>query len=332
MPQLKPKELKAELSSKKLRPAYYWAGEDLYEKKEALKILLEISKAGEWGLQEIAGGDLTSARDLPSIFTPSLFASRSLVLVRSAESIPAGLRQVLAGHLPDLAQTHCWVFLAEERKADRSDVLTAQVENLGAVVVFWLPREPELKSWIRDFARRRGFSLGEKEVGLLLEAVGPDRVLLSQEMEKAFLYRHGSRSIGLDDLKSCLAGLAPANIFDWQRHLWTKDGRRAVEHLHRLWQEGTPWPLLLSQIASALRRQRQACLLLESGASEDEVFDRLKINRYYNPEFVRWAGLRKSVELERSLLGCLKTEVRLKTGSATSDLGELENLVLGACA
>lgn len=67
------------------------------------------------------------------------------------------------------------------------------------------PREPELTSWIYEELRKRGKKISPRAVARLLEAVGPDLLLLEKELEKLSLYAGEREMITEEDILTVCA-------------------------------------------------------------------------------------------------------------------------------
>ncbi len=85
-------------------------------------------------------------------------------------------------------------------------------------------RQNELPSWIREKARKKGFTIADDVVDYLLGIVGPDIGLISSELEKFTLI--GKAHIGVRDIMDVVGGSADYGAFDLVNALRDKDRER----------------------------------------------------------------------------------------------------------
>jgi DNA polymerase III delta subunit len=88
---------------------------------------------------------------------------------------------------------------------------------------------------------------------------------------------------------------------------------------------------LLYDVSRAVNRQLRAKRLLKSGQPPDRIFQLLRLNSYYDREYLATVGRIRESSLIRALRSCVETEVALKSKTWLEPAIELQQLVLRVC-
>ncbi|MBT3222763.1 MAG: DNA polymerase III subunit delta [Proteobacteria bacterium] len=126
-----------------------------------------------------------------------------------------------------------------------------------------------------SFVQRQAKSLGKKldrlDAELLVELVGTDLAVLSQEVEKLALFVGDEVSISSADIHRACSLLAEVVIWDLTSGLAARDLELSLESLHRLIAEGNHPRMVLGSIAWRMRTLLQVSELIQKGASDDVI-------------------------------------------------------------
>lgn len=320
--------LAQELKRGALRPAYLLFGEDDAAKRAALGALKESLGADPFNLQEFSGDSDAQVPEIVSACqTPPMFSPRRLILVR-ADRFGAAARRELAAYLKKPLETTTLAVLCEDRKPDAKDPLPGAG---AAVVVFRALREEDAASRLREEARRAGVELDEEAAQKLVEEAGTEWGILKPELDKLLLFLRGRKSAGSEEVAACLGYTREANPFDFPRRLQARDLKGSLSLLGRMLREGSDPFRLLYQITSTVNKQFKAKRMLKSGAPPERIFKELRLNSYYDRDYLAQAGKLGEASLLKGLRACLETEVSLKSRSWLDPAIELEKLVAGLC-
>ena len=318
-------ELLRELAAGELRPAYLLAGAEPLLRDDAWSALdravvgdaardfnldrLEIGKVGAGRLEEVLG-------ILP------MMAPRRLVLVRELEGrgakIDAAWASALEKALPRVAAEGTSILVVVTAKIDKRQKWVKAFREPAARVDCDAPtRSRELGQFLTREAERQGVRLEVEAAELLAERVGPQLLLLRQEIEKAALLAGEGAPIERRHVEQSVASVAEEPVWDLTDAIG--QGRAdAIALLARMMNQGAPAPAGLGALASHFRK------LVRVGTGEPVS----------SPPFVRRKLEEQARRLPaRRLIACLRAihraDVELKGGSVLAPERALEQLVLG---
>lgn len=319
-------ELLRELAAGELRPAYLLAGAEPLLRDDAWAALdravvgdgardfnldrLEVGKVGAGRLEEVLG-------ILP------IMAPRRLVLVRELEGrgakIDAAWASALEKALPRVAAEGTSVLVVATPKVDKRQKWVKAFREPAARVDCDAPtRSRELGQFLAREAERQGVRLEVEAAELLAERIGPQLLLLRQEIEKAALLAGEGVPIERRHIERSVASVAEEPVWDLTDAIGQGRSADAVALLARMMNQGAPAPAVLGALASHFRK------LVRVGTGEPVG----------GPPFV----IRKLEDQARRLparrlIACLRAihraDVELKGGSVLAPERALEQLVLG---
>ena len=240
MPGLEHAALLAELAAGQLRPLYLVVGDDDYAKDEA-------TKAFEAAVPEDARGfafERYSALDrfdpaliVNSARTPPFIGDRRVVLVTAAERWFSGRKkggddgagddddglglEVLEAYFDRVEPSATVVFVAAD--VNRTLRVVKALLKAAVVVECWglkdekdaRGREGEVLTRAARLAaglfKRAGMSIDRAALEPLLAHAGSDIGILRGDVERVILYRHGRKSVTVEDVEAVVSGTALLN-------------------------------------------------------------------------------------------------------------------------
>lgn len=318
-------QLLAELAEGVIRPAYLVAGAEPLLRDDALAGIEEFvlgDAPRDFNLDRIELGQAAPGRLEEALGSLPFMASRRLVVLREGE-----------GRGPKLDAK--WTEVIEQwLGGDRSDatavliVVTAKVDKRSKWVKAF--REPalrvecdaptkarEIAHFLQEEAARQGVTLDAEAAGLLGERIGPQLLLLRQEIEKAALLAGPGIPIERKHVELSVASVAEEPIWDLTDAIGQGRTADALGQLARMMSQGAAAPAVLGALASHFRK------LVRVGAGEGVAGPPFVV-RKLEQQARRYAG--------RRLVICLRaihrTDVDLKGASVLRPADALEQLVL----
>ena len=316
-----PEELQTELAEEKLRPAYLLAGEEPLLRDDALAAIRRAVLGGAadaFDLDRLDGASATPGALLDAVRTLPVVAERRLVVLRDPEPPRGGrgLGDAIAEALEGLVADDDTVLVVV---ATRADARLRWVKAFGKSVVRCDPprRGRALVSFVEGEAQRQDVALQRGAAQLLAERVGPQLLMLRQEIAKAALLAGPGQPVTRSHVASGTSDTAEEPIWDLTDAIG--DGRvsDALVVLSRLLGAGAPPPVVLGSLVSHFRR------LLRLAAGD----------RVAGPPFVVRKLEAQSRRYRPSrLLACLRaiheTDTALKGAGALRPETALERLVI----
>jgi len=318
-------QLQAELAEGVIRPAYLLAGAEPLLRDDALAgiekwVLADASR--DFNLDRIDLGQSSPARLEEALGSLPFMAPRRLVVVREGEGrgpkLDAKWAEVIEGWLGEDPTAAAAVLVVVTAKVDKRTKWVKAFREPAVLVDCEAPTQSrEIARFLKEEAERQGVVLEAEAAGLLGERVGPQLLLLRQEIEKAALLAGPGAPIERGHVELSVASVAEEPIWDLTDAIG--QGRRAdaLDQLARMMNQGAAAPAVLGALASHFRR------LVRVGAGE-RVAGPPFVVRKLEQQARRYAG--------RRLVVCLRAihraDVDLKGASVLRPADALEQLVL----
>jgi len=257
-------ELEAELAGGRLRPAYLLAGDEALLRDDALAALRQAALGGVPGGADFDHDVLEGERAGPGALRDALrtlpvLAERRLVEVREptarrgAASGP--LLEALAGALGELGPSAPVVLVVTCARPDRRARWVRAFAAPHAVVDCQAPRRTrDVVRFVQGEARRQGLRLGSGAAELLAERIGPQLLLLRQEIAKVALWTEPGGTVERAQVAASASHLAEEPIWDLTDAIGEGRAGDALAVLHRILAQGAPPPVVLGVLAGHVRK------------------------------------------------------------------------------
>lgn len=320
-----PAELEREIKAGKLRPAYLLAGSEALLRDDASRAISEAVLAGgprDFNFDRLDGVRCTGAELLDAVRSLPVLAERRLVVLREPELKsrgPKALAEGIAAAVEELLEASSTVLVVTAATVDKRSKWVRAFREPAAVVACDPPRgDRATLAFLRQEAKRRRITLRAGAAEALAEAVGPQLLMLRQELEKAALHAGPGLPVGRHDVEAVVSQMADEPIWDLTDAIGEGRTSDGLAILGRLLGSGAPPPLLLGSLASHFRRLARSRCGASLGGHRG-VVERLE------SQAQRYTRAR--------LLACLQAihetdEVLKGQGSLPADLA-LERLVIG---
>lgn len=189
------------------------------------------------------------------------------------DGAPASLKEFrdgLADYLPNVPPTTALVFVEHRVLPENNRFLrlVARSDGVGYRRRCDPPPGDKLPGWIMKRAKACGGEFTPAAAQALAAAAGDDTRLLDSEIEKLLAYVDRARPVELPDVETLTPYAGEVRIFDMVDAMGERQGRAAVQLLHRLLDQPGQYPLaIFAMIIRQFRLLLQARELLAEGAS-----------------------------------------------------------------
>ena len=188
---------------------------------------------------------------------------------------PASLkdfRDALIEYLPHLPPTARLVFVEHKALPARNKFLNlaAKIGEAAIVRKFDPPDSGHLPEWIQKRAKGAGGQFTREGAQALAEAAGNDTRLLDNEIEKLLTYVDRARPVDVPDVESLTPYAGAVNIFHMVDAMGERQGRTALQLLHRLLDQQYPLQVF-GMIVRQFRLLLQARELVAEAATTAEI-------------------------------------------------------------
>ncbi len=274
------------------------------------------------------GADCDPDTVADAIETPSLFATRTLVVVRGAEALAERSHERLIRAFERQAPQVTVAIVA--RGADQRRRLFARCREIGRMVPVDHPRLGEMPAWADRLARERGRRLSEDGRAVLLECVGRDLLVLASELDKLAAAVTADRPISSEDVLRVSAPGREHGTFEMTDAVCARDAARASRLLAHALDEGAQPIALVGALAATLKPALAGAELVARGGRLEDAERAVGVNPYQRRPFqhaVRAYGARA---LRRALMRLADIDLAIKTGTGDGR-ALLEEWLLRVC-
>ncbi len=267
-------ELRAELKSKKLRPAYVFYGEESYTARAALNLVFGAAGVTDdpFNLNKFDGEQAVSEVVSSALSVPFM-AEKRVVVWRDCpvSSMSESDFKALLGLISDLPEGNLLVFMFEtveidlKRPPERFRKLVKAVQSAGGESVSFLRRRgAELGKMLSEGASRRGCMLMPPVAAYMVEICGDDLSTLLNELQKLCSYAYGQNITRETIDKICTRNIE-VSIYDLSRKLIMLDMNGVYTLLGELLYKKTPAVFILSVLSSSFIDMYRAKILRAAG-------------------------------------------------------------------
>lgn len=318
-------ELSKEIAAGQTRPAYLLAGEEPLLRDDALA-MIEAGVLGsaprDFNLDRLEVSKSTPGRLEEALDNLPVLCERRLVILRVEEGRAAKLdlawSQVIESWLAQAGSSTSAVLVIVVSKVDRRSKWVKAFREPAILVDCDPPKGArDLAKFLSDEAKRQAVDLAPDAADLLGERVGPQLLLLRQEIEKAGLLAGPGARIQRRHVEMSVATVADEPIWDLTDAIGQGKTAEAIALLARMLTHGAAPPAILGALATHFRK------LVRVGHGESVA----------GPPFVvRKLEQQARRYPTRRLISCLRaiqrTDVDLKGASVMRPERALEQLVL----
>ncbi len=258
--------------------------------------------------------------------TATLFGGGTLVIVRQPGWIARETvgRTRLAGLIRDIAPGNALVFAELAGQDGRMPAATEELRSGvadagGTVQQFPAVGRDRMPGWLERRAGELGVLLGPGAAQLLAERIGAtvregdvDRrrqtELANGELEKLALYRPDG-TVSRDDVAEMVAEAVPGSAWAFLDAIAARRGGEAARLAQRLLADGTPLPVLTTQIH---RRLRELILVrdhLDAGTRPPDLVRVMRMQPFRAQKLAEQAAVWTASELEAAVAGLVEVDL-----------------------
>lgn len=343
----------SEVAAGKLRPAYVFVGDEAFFRDRCRAAILQHlvpADMRELSLYEFDLAETSVIEVLDRAQTPSLMAPFQVFFVRNVK--------VLYGrgsHKEDFAAVETYVknpnpnalivlvadhisIPADVRRMDMQDrdKYERLRETLGescAMLEFARVDEGDGVRWVVETAQQQGFKVEADAARELVDSLGADMMLVSNELEKLMLYTTEKKRITLGDVETMVLAAKQRNLYELTDAISAKDRARSLQVLNALLSSGDGEEAAIGHLYMLARTFKQMLVVLERNVRDSRaiwqaLWQGFRVPPFAADDLIRQARRYKSRrELTRALRLIAKADLDLRSNPVSKRM-VLENLVL----
>ena len=343
----------SEVATGKLRPAYVFVGDEAFFRDRCRAAILQHlvpADMRELSLYEFDLAETSVVEVLDRAQTPSLMAPFQVFFVRNVK--------VLYGrgsHKEDFAAVEAYaknpnpnaliVFVADHisipadvRRMDMQDKDKYERlrETLGetcAMLEFARVDEGDGVRWVVETAQQQGFKVDADAARELVDSLGADMMLVSNELEKLMLYTSEKKRITIGDVETMVLAAKQRNLYELTDAISSKDRAKSLQVLNALLSSGDGEEAAIGHLYMLARTFKQMLVVLERNVRDSRaiwqaLWQGFRVPPFAADDLIRQARRYKSRrELTRALRLIARADLDLRSNPVSKRM-VLENLVL----
>jgi DNA polymerase-3 subunit delta len=345
----------SELESRKLRPAYVFVGDEAFFRKRFRDAILEHlvpADMRDFSLFEFDLAETDLAEILDRARTPSLMAPFQVFFVRGVKSLfGRGSNEeklaAIEGYCKNPNRDALLIFVADHisipadvRRMEMQDKERYQRirDTMGqycGLVELARVEEGEAVRWIAEYCASRSALVKIEPDGAreLVDALGGDMMMISNELEKLMLYVGARNRITLGDVETMVLAAKQRSLYELTDAISAKDRVRALEILGAILSSGEGEEAAIGHIYMLAKTFRQMLVILERNVRDQRMlwaalWQGFRVPPFAADDIIKQARRYKSRrELTRSIRLVAKADLALRSNPVSKRL-VLERLVL----
>jgi DNA polymerase-3 subunit delta len=342
-----------ELESRKLRPAYVFVGDEAFFRKRFRDAILEHlvpAELREFSLFEFDLGETDLAEILDRVRTPSLMAPFQVFFVRGVKNLfgrganqeklaaieeycknpnPHALVVFVADHISIPADAR----RMEMQDRDRYQRIRDTMGQYCGLVELARVEEGEAVRWVTDYCAGRGVKTDPDGARELVDALGGDMMMISNELEKLILYVGEKKRITLGDVETMVLAAKQRSLYELTDAISSKNPTRALEILDAILASGEGEEAAIGHIYMLAKTFRQMLVILERNVRDQRMlwaalWQGFRVPPFAADDIIRQARRYKSRrELTRAIRVVAKADLALRSNPVSKRM-VLERLVM----
>jgi DNA polymerase III subunit delta len=250
-------------------PLYLFYGEEPYLIQQAVALVCQRMGRDTEVRTFYAGDDSLDAL-LEAWGVPSLFATKDVIVLKSAERLKAADRERLANEVERRDATQPLIVCGNGR-LDLSQKFFERCAKIGVAGEFRRPFANQVPGWVQRFARERNVQITEEATSLLADLVGADLFALAGEVDKLVAFVLPQTLIEADAVTACVGDLHTASVFDLADALGQRNQQKALGLFREVLTDDREAVPVLQALVGHFRRLWHVKELLASGMSEPQI-------------------------------------------------------------
>jgi len=346
-----------DLESRQLKPAYVLVGDEAFFRKRCRDAVLEHLVAPDtrdFGLFEFDLAETSLNEVLDRAQTPSLMAPFQVFFVRGVKTLfgrgsNADKIDAIEAYCKNPNPDALVIFVADHisipadaRRMELTDKDRYQKirEDLGpfcGIVELCRVQEGEAVRWIADYCVTRDVKIDPDGARELVDALGGDMMMISNELEKLILYVGEKKKITLGDVETMVLAAKQRSLYELTDAISSKAPARALEVLDCLLSTGDGEEAAIGHLYMLAKTFRQMLVILERNVRDQRMlwaalWQGFRVPPFAADDIIRQARRYKSKrELTRGIRLIAKADLALRSNPVGKRL-VLEKLVLDLSA
>ena len=346
-----------EVSSHKLKPGYVFVGDEAFFRRTCRDAILKhLIPEGmrEFSLYDLDLESSALVEILDRARTPSLMANFQVFFVGGVKALYGRGKHdaefaAIAAYLRNPNPDAVLIFIADHisipadlRRMEMTDKERYERirETLGehlAIIEFAHVEEGEAIKWLNETAAQHSTRIDADAARELVDSLGGDMMMISNELEKLLLYVGEKQRITLGDVETMVLAAKQRTLYELTDALSAHNRARSLETLDAMLSTGDGDEAAIGYLYMLARTFRQMLVILERNVRDTRTLYQVLWQGFRIPPFAAEDVIRQSRryqtrrELTRAIGLISRADAALRTNPVSKRL-VLENLILDLSA
>ena len=347
----------ADVQARKLRPAYVFVGDEVFFRKRCREAIIEHlvpADLRDFSLFEFDLAETSVGEILDRARTPSLMAPFQVFFIRGVKTLfgrgsneekLAAIESYCKDPNPDavliLVADHISI-PADARRMDMQDKDRYERirETLGeycGIVELARVEEGEAVRWIGEYCLTRDVKIDPDASRELVDALGGDMMMISNELEKLILYVGEKKRVTLGDVETMVLAAKQRSLYELTDAISARDCVRALQVLDAILSAGEGDEAAIGHLYMLAKTFRQMLVILERNVRDQRMlwaalWQGFRVPPFAADDIIRQARRYKSKrELTRGIRLIAKADLALRSNPVSKRM-VLEKLVMDLAA
>lgn len=342
-----------EVEARKLRAAYVFVGDETFFRKRCRDAILQhlVPKdLRDFSVFEFDLSETDLAEILDRARTPSLMAPFQVFFVRGVKTLfgrgsnedkLAAIEQYCANPNPDALLIFVADHISIPADARRMELTDKERyerirETMGeycGIVELARVEEGEAVRWLTEYCGTQGVKIDADAARELVDALGGDMMMISNELEKLMLYVGQKKRITLGDVETMVLAAKQRSLYELTDAISAKDRVRALQILDAILSTGDGDEAAIGHLYMLAKTFRQMLVITERNVRDTRMlwaalWQGFRVPPFAAEDIIKQARRYKSKrELTRAIRLIAKTDLALRSNPPSKRL-VLEKLVL----
>jgi DNA polymerase III subunit delta len=343
----------SEVKDKKLRAAYVFVGDEAFFRKRCREAILKHlvpADLRDFSLFEFDLAETDLAEVLDRARTPSLMSPFQVFFVRGVKNLfGRGSNEdklaAIESYCADPNPNAVLIFIADHisipadaRRIDLTDKERYQRirEEMGqycGIVELARVEESEAVRWIGEYCTMQQVRIDPDAARELVDALGGDMMMISNELEKLILYVGEKKRITLGDVETMVLAAKQRSLYELTDAISARDGVRALETLDAILSSGEGEEAAIGHLYMLAKTFRQMLIILERNVRDQRMlwaalWQGFRVPPFAADDIIKQARRYKSKrDLTRAIRLIAKADLALRSSPVSKRL-VLEKLVM----
>lgn len=295
----------------KLQPVYFIPGQDLFIKERAIFYIKNIVKSLNGSAERVNFDNLDLNDWIASLYDIPMFSSARLVIAGDISDLKDKELSKILDYV-EKPSTDI-VLVLTSAKIDKRKKKLLEIMKKSTVCLAESPKDKDLSSWIKGFAKERGKDIETLAVETIKIMFGNNLAAIEKEIEKISLYISDREIIKREDVEFISTGDINSNIFNIFNFIANRNKKDFLKLLYELLNKGQHQLAILSLVTGRIRKLILGKDLLKNKASDSEMAGFIGIPPYFLRDFKDELSMYNEFDLKKMYKKCMIIDSELKS-------------------